>query len=116
VGALLAGLAAFQLLQGGVRLLRAGAHERRPGLPEAPGAATSARRPWLMIAILAVYLLAVTPVGFYASTPALAIACSKLMGARGWVRPLALAAGLLVACYVLFTVWLKVPLPRGYLG
>jgi hypothetical protein len=38
------------------------------------------------------------------------------MGTRGWLRPLALSAGLLLACYVLFSVWLKVPLPRGYLG
>jgi putative tricarboxylic transport membrane protein len=115
VGLFLVGLTAFQLLRSGGRLLRATADGLRLG-PDAPQAAASARRPWLMIAILTAYLVVVTPVGFYASTLALAFLCSKLMGTRGWVRPLVLAAGLLLACYVLFSVWLKVPLPRGYLG
>jgi hypothetical protein len=116
VGVFLVGLMAFQLLQSGARLLCVRARAHPAAEPGPPPAAPRERRPWVMIAVLAAYLLVVTPVGFYVSTLALAAACSKLMGTRGWLRPLALSAGLLLACYVLFSVWLKVPLPRGYLG
>ena len=72
-------------------------------------------RPFLMIGLLVGYLLAIPWIGFYTCTGMLILAVSKLMNVPGWVRPLALALGILVCSYVLFQGWLKVPFPRGYL-
>lgn len=118
VGLLLASLAALQLAQSGRALLtRPGA---TPGGPPAcpgstPDQAQAERAPWLMVAILVLYLVLVNWIGFPTSTFILVVLCSKLMGTPGWARPISLAAGLLLACHVLFSVWLKVPLPIGTL-
>lgn len=71
--------------------------------------------PFVMIGVLAVYAAAIGWVGFFAATFAVVIVASRLLGAHGWLRPLALATGVVVASYVLFVVWLHVPLPTGLL-
>ena len=117
-GLLLVSLAALQLVRCGRALLaRPGA---TPGDPRAcpgspPDQARAERAPWLMVGILVLYLMVVNWMGFQASTFILVVLCSKLMGTPGWTRPIALAAGLLLACHVLFSVWLKLPLPTGTL-
>jgi putative tricarboxylic transport membrane protein len=68
-----------------------------------------------MVGVLVVYLLLVRWIGFLTCTFVLVIVCGKLMGTRGWVRAVGLAGGVIVACYFLFSVWLKVPLPTGHL-
>ena len=118
VGLLMVGLAALQLAQCGRALLtRSGAtHGGPPTSPgSTPGQARVERAAWLMVGILVLYLLVVNWTGFPISTFILVILCSKLMGTPGWARPIALAAGLLLTCHVLFSVWLKVPLPAGAL-
>jgi hypothetical protein len=71
-------------------------------------------KPQLMIGALVAYLLALSWIGFPAATFILVLICSRLMGLREWGRPAALALGIVVCCYFLFAVWLKVPLPAGY--
>ncbi len=68
-----------------------------------------------MILLLVAYLLVVPWVGFYVCTGLLILAVTKLMRVPGWWRPLALDLGILLCCYVLFQLWLKVPFPRGYM-
>jgi hypothetical protein len=119
VGLLLVCLAALQLVRSGGTLLFPG-RAAGLGLPaDHPGGAPkdtqAGRRPLLMMAILVVYLMVVSWSGFLTSTFILVILCSKLMGSRGWGRPVALAFGIVLGCYFLFTVWLKVPLPTGHL-
>jgi putative tricarboxylic transport membrane protein len=118
VGLLLVILAILQLAQSGGRLLLARSEQPGSSLSfptEMLKQAQDERIPWLMVGILVLYLVVVSWIGFLTSTFIVVIICSKLMGTPGWVRPIALAAGLLVACYFLFSVWLKVPLPTGYL-
>jgi hypothetical protein len=118
-GMLLVTLALLQLAQAGGTLLSLGrAVASRPSTDDPGGTAEDSqagRRPVLMLAILVVYLLVVSWIGFLTSTFLLVVICSKLMGSRGWSGPVALAAGLALACYLLFSVWLRVPLPAGRL-
>jgi hypothetical protein len=71
--------------------------------------------PLLMIAVFVVYLLMVKWVGFFISNLLFVVISSKLIGARDWVRPVALSAGVNLFCYFLFEVWLKLSFPRGVL-
>jgi len=119
VGLLLVALTATQLARSGGRLLLAPPTAKPGSLaacpPEAPSEARTEGIPWLMVGILVLYLMVVSRIGFLTSTFVLIIICSKLMGTSGWKRPVLLAAGLIVACHFLFSVWLRVPLPTGLL-
>jgi hypothetical protein len=118
VGLFLVVLGAVQLIQSGRRFLMGNAAEpgNRPAAPAEPQKQTRSERvPWIMVGILILYLSVVSWVGFLVSTAILVVTCSKLMGTPGWIRPLALAVGILVSCHFLFSVWLHVPLPIGYL-
>jgi hypothetical protein len=119
VGLLLAILAGWQVARAGGRLM---AVPRDPGVRlgvdarQGWGQSTkNERAPFCMVATLALYLIVLGRLGFLSSTFVLVIICSKLMGSRGWGRPIALAFGIVLASYVLFSIWLKVPLPTGYL-
>lgn len=43
----------------------------------------------------------------------LVLVLTKVLGAKGWVRPVALASASSAVAYLLFVVMLEVPLPRG---
>jgi hypothetical protein len=70
----------------------------------------------LMIGLLGLYAAVLGTLGFLASSFALVLVASRLMGAPGWVRPAALAFGVTVAAWLVFVMWLGVPLPAGSLG
>ncbi len=119
VGLLLLILATLQLVRAGGSLLeksRATESNSPPATPvEASPHPPADPAPLLMMGFLVVYLMTVSWIGFLTSTFFLVIACGKLMGSQGWGRPMALAAGIVLCCYLLFIVWLKVPLPAGRL-
>jgi hypothetical protein len=120
VGLLLVMLSAWQLILAGRPLRRAAntgttSREACGCFPNASNQAHAWHTPWCMVGVLVLYLLVVRWIGFLACTFALVIVCAKLMGTRGWVRAVSLAGGVIVACYFLFSLWLKVPLPTGYL-
>jgi hypothetical protein len=120
VGLPLVILAAVQLARSGGRLLMAlPTPTADPSVTDPTGTPLKRGRTegalWLMVGVLVLYLLVVSAVGFLASTFVLVIICSKVMRTCGWVRPIFLAVGVLLACYFLFLVWLKVPLPAGSL-
>ena len=118
VGVFLVSVTAWQVLRTFWALRRGDAGSAgTPAEADAGSSGSSAggSRPFLMIGLLVGYLLAVPWVGFYTCTAILILAVTKLMKVPGWVRPLALALGILVCSYVLFQGWLKVPFPRGYL-
>ena len=68
-----------------------------------------------MIAVFMIYLVMVKWVGFFTSNFLFVIISSRLMGAKGWKRPITLSAGISLFCYLLFEVWLKLSFPRGIL-
>jgi len=67
--------------------------------------------PLVLAAALVLYAALLPRLGFIASSFALVVLGSRLMGARGWWRPVALALGVTVAAHLLFARWLGVPLP-----
>ncbi|HEY7678431.1 MAG TPA: tripartite tricarboxylate transporter TctB family protein [Candidatus Methylomirabilis sp.] len=117
-GALVLALAAWQAVRAALALRRgrpAGTPPLGPGIADPPPRQADERKPLLMVAILVVYLLVVSGLGFLASTAIVVMACTRLMGTPGWRTSILLALGAALGCYVLFEVWLKVPLPRGLL-
>ena len=79
-------------------------HEGAPGSP---------RRAYGMIALLVASTAAIGTLGFLPVSFVLGLGAGRLLGARGWVAPIALALGVTVATWVIFVVWLGVPLPAG---
>jgi hypothetical protein len=86
----------------------------------APGRGSSAARSaapgptrasLLMAATLCLFAAALPRVGFLPASLALVFLAARLMGLPGWWRPAALAAGVTLACRVLFVSWLGVRLP-----
>ncbi len=73
------------------------------------------KKPLLLIGFFIIYLLMVKWVGFFTSDFLFVVFCSRLIGAKGWGRPVALSAGVNLFCYFLFEVWLKLSFPRGVL-
>ena len=65
--------------------------------------------------MLVLYILMMKWIGFFVSTFLLVILTSRLMEAKDWGRPIALAAGVCLFCYLLFEVWIKLNFPRGML-
>ncbi len=70
---------------------------------------------FILVVAFILYLLMAKRVGFFASNFLFVTVSSKLLGARDWRGPIALAAGIDLFCYLLFEVWLKLSLPKGYL-
>ncbi len=72
-------------------------------------------KPLILVGVLVIYLLLVQGVGFFISNFIFVVVSSRLMGAKDWARPSALALGICLFCYLLFEVWLKLSLPGGLL-
>ncbi len=69
----------------------------------------------VLVALLIGYGVALHVVGFQVASFALVLLASRVLGARDWLRPGVLAAGVALAVHVIFVLWLGVPLPRGVL-
>jgi len=69
------------------------------------------RSPFVLAAALILYAALLPRLGFIASSLALVVLASRLMGARGWWRPVVLGLGVAGAAHLLFARWLGVPLP-----
>jgi len=72
-------------------------------------------KPLILVGVFVIYLLITKGIGFFISNFLFVVVSSRLMGARDWVRPSALALGICLFCYLLFEAWLKLSLPRGLL-
>ena len=119
IGAALVVLAAWLLVQEVRKLKSQGAKENDEGsrksitaLHQRSGAEA---KPLFMIVVFIIYLLMVKWVGFFVSNFLFVIISSRLMGARGWGKPIALSTGINLFCYFLFVAWIKLSFPRGVL-
>jgi len=72
-------------------------------------------KPFFMVLVFAAYLLIMNWTGFFTANFLFIVVSSRLIGAKDWGRPVLLAAGVSLFCYLLFVVWLKLSLPRGFL-
>ena len=89
-----------------------------PGLEDA-GAPVHAHREfgtaWLLVAALILYVVVLKPLGFPIALTLLLMASVRIFGYRRWLRNIAMSVLMTVIAYVVFIVWLKVPLPLGIL-
>jgi len=117
LGAVLLALAAWQLLHALWTLKKSGGGQDRDRrglkrfLSDNPG---EAKVLWLTV-MLILYILFMTWIGFFVSTFCLVVFSSRLMETKDWGRPVVLAAGVSLSCYLLFELWLKLSFPRGLL-
>jgi hypothetical protein len=119
VGAVIVILSGWQLAQEVRKPKPQGAKESDKGSRKSITAFLQRNRgeakPLFMIAVFIVYLLMVKWVGFFVSNFLFVIISSRLMGAKGWGKPIALSAGINLFCYVLFVSWIKLFFPKGIL-
>jgi putative tricarboxylic transport membrane protein len=127
------GPAVFPLLLGGVllllavwQLIRAFLAPRTPDRGGETGSKIKAFKAFLhenrgeakvimLTSLLVLYILMMQWIGFFVSTFLLVIFSSRLMEAKGWIRPVLLSAGVGLFCCFLFEVWLMLSFPRGIL-
>ena len=73
------------------------------------------RRVALMLGALAVSLLVLEKLGFLVTTTLFVAVVIFGLGVRSWVMLLSVPLIAAIALYVVFAVWLSVPLPKGIL-
>jgi hypothetical protein len=78
---------------------------------EGPATHLGDRRVLALMAVLVGYPVASAAIGFLTASFVVVLLSSRLLGARGWLRPAVLALGIVLAAHALFVVWLGVPLP-----
>jgi hypothetical protein len=118
----------FPVIVGGALILTAGACLVQNLVSSAPPAVAideaaapvratvEPHKAWLLIAALILYVIALKPVGFPVALTLLLMASVRIFGYVRWLRNLALSLVMTVIAYVVFIVWLKVPLPLGILA
>jgi putative tricarboxylic transport membrane protein len=127
------GPAVFPLILGGVllilsawQMIRALLAPKIPGKVMEKGSTIQAFQKFLhdnqgeakvviLTIMLILYILMMKWIGFFVSTFLLTILASRLMEAKDWGRPIALAVGVCLFCYFLFVVWIKLSFPTGIL-
>lgn len=70
----------------------------------------------LPILSLFVYAFLMEDLGFLITTFLFQFFLLKLTAPKRWLSPLLSSLLIVLCCYLIFSVWLKVPLPKGFLG
>ncbi len=79
-------------------------------------AAASAIRVTSFMAAVILAILLLQPLGYPLSSFLLLIFLLGILGVRPWYRNVLLAFSAAFVCYLLFVQWLKIPLPKGWIG
>ena len=83
--------------------------------PEAPGQPRAVHKTYQLTALTVAYILLLKPVGFPICMCAFLAVAIRIFGFRRWLPTAVLAVVITAASYVSFVMWLKVPLPMGFL-
>ena len=83
---------------------------------EFPANKGATKRLAALIAVLVGWIVVMPFLGYILVTFAAVFAFAKLLGLKGWGRPLLLSAGTSLGVYLLFDRLLYLDLPRGLLG
>jgi putative tricarboxylic transport membrane protein len=117
----------FPIIVGGALILTAAAcliQNLVSNVPPAPALEDAAapvqtqgevRKAWLLVAALILYVVALKPLGFPVALTLLLMAAVRIFGYRNWLGNFAMSVLMTVIAYIVFIVWLKVPLPLGIL-
>lgn len=71
------------------------------------------KRFWSYVVASLIFIPVFETLGAYVAIFALVLVLSKILGGKGWVQPVGLAAVSAIIAYLLFFIVLEVPLPRG---
>jgi putative tricarboxylic transport membrane protein len=66
-----------------------------------------------LLVVLAAYAFLLDPLGFPFCTFLLVLFMLRVTDPQGWALALGMAAITAIGSYVVFALWLRVPLPRG---
>ncbi len=107
LGVTMAGLAAL--------MLGRAARSADPGARWLPGGA-GLRRLVVVLVMTIAFVALLRVVGMILGTALFLVALLRFLEGHGWVLTLAVAVGLAGLNYLVFTYWLRVPFPVGWLG
>ena len=107
------GLAVVLILLSLVLIFRHWEKDRTPA-PFWPG--RTWLRPLLGVAILVLYALSFDRMGFIVTTFLFLVIWMWIIERLGWRTILSISTGTTVALYLIFNLFLEVPLPQGFLG
>jgi len=96
-------------------LIFLGSLKRGADKPEEGASKDGALRLAACVAAIAAFIPLFMKLGSLISIFLIVFLMNKVLGAKGWLQPLALAAICAAVTYVLFVLMLNVPLPRGIL-
>lgn len=88
---------------------------RRPG-PGRTEERVGVLKAWGLLAILGAYVLLLEPLGYPLCTFLLVLFMLRVVDLHRWAMALGMAAIAAIGSYVVFAIWLKVPLPPGPLA
>jgi putative tricarboxylic transport membrane protein len=110
---------ALGIIVSGVVLTAKGVWPRRLAAPDAEGVTWPQAAGWwrvaLMLGAMAVSLVVLEKLGFMVTTTLFMVAVVFGLGVRSWWVLATVPLVSAVALYVIFAVWLRVPLPKGIL-
>jgi putative tricarboxylic transport membrane protein len=116
VGAILILTTAACLVQA-LMVIRSGSSASKAADDEETGQGhRQTHKTWLLLGLLALYVLALQPIGFPIALTVFLLASIRVFGYRKWLPALGIAAALTVVSYLTFVTWLKVPIPLGILS
>lgn len=69
-----------------------------------------------LLGLLVVYVAALPHIGFLLAIPVFLLLSMRVFGYRHWARSVLITAVIVAIAWAVFIYWLKVPLPRGFLG
>jgi hypothetical protein len=121
----MAGTGMFPLILGillmilsGVFILKIFFQEKEKGMgKDASIKPPSSSRPLILfLGTMALVTLLFNKLGFPLSAFVLMLALVRILGMKRWTLTLPLSFMTAVVCYFLFVQWLKIPLPKGWIG
>jgi putative tricarboxylic transport membrane protein len=110
LGILLMVLSGLFLLQ---RFLKRQTTDKKIPITETPG---STAQMIFFFAVMVFATLFLNRLGYPLTSFLLLLALLKILGMKRWSLNILLSLGTSAVCYLLFVQWLKIPLPKGWIG
>lgn len=113
---LMLGLALMTLAAGrGIQLVQTRRKVAAPETPTAPMGDGATRRVALFVAGVVAAVLLLKPLGYALSSFLLMLVLLQILGIRRWYSSVTIALASATVCYVVFVLWLKIPMPTGWI-
>lgn len=99
----------------GIQLFRARPKPAVTEAPTAPEGDDATQRVALFVAGVVAAVLLLKPLGYALSSFLLMLVLLQILGIRRWHSSMTIAFLSAAACYVVFVLWLKIPMPTGWI-